>query len=94
MNNKLTVLLTGAVLLALAAPSQATMKIQKEAKAAGFKATNCLYCHNEKMPVKGKVTQNERGTYLIKEKETRKPKDVDVAWLKDFVEPKVEPKKK
>ena len=82
------VLLGGAVLLVAAAPSQATMKIQKEAKAAGFKATNCLYCHNEKLPVKGKVTQNERGDYLIKEKETRKPKEVDVAWLKDFVEPK------
>ena len=93
MNKKLAVLLGGAVLLAAAAPSQATMKIQKEAKAAGFKATNCLYCHNEKMPVKGKVTQNERGTYLVKQKETRKPKEVDVAWLKDFVEPKVDPKK-
>ena len=94
MNKTLTVLLTGAVLVAVATPSQATLKIQKEAKAAGFQATNCLYCHNEKMPVKGKVTHNERGTYLVKEKETRRPKVVDVAWLKDFVEPKVEPKKK
>lgn len=93
MNKTLAVFLGGAVLLVAAAPSQATMKIQKEAKAAGFKATNCLYCHNEKLPVKGKVTQNERGTYLIKEKETRKPKEVDVAWLKDFVEPKGETKK-
>jgi len=93
MNKTLAVFIGGAVLLVAAAPSQATMKIQKEAKAAGFKATNCLYCHNEKLPVKGKVTQNERGTYLIKEKETRKPKEVDVAWLKDFVEPKGETKK-
>ena len=93
MNKTLAVFIGGAVLLVAAAPSQATMKIQKEAKAAGFKATNCLYCHNEKLPVKGKVTQNERGQYLIKEKETRKPKEVDVAWLKDFVEPKGETKK-
>ena len=93
MNKTLVVLISGAVLLAAPAPSQATMKIQKEAKAAGFKATSCLYCHNEKLPVKGKVTQNERGKYLIKEKETRKPKEVDVAWLKDFVEPKGDTKK-
>ena len=85
MNKSLALLLAGAVLLAGAAPSHATPKIQKDAKTAGFPATTCLYCHNEKMPVKGKVTQNERGTYLIQQKETRKPKDVDVAWLKDFV---------
>jgi len=85
MNRPLAVLLSGAVLLAGAAPSRATLKIQKEAKTAGFPAANCLYCHNEKLPVKGKVTHNERGTYLIQQKETRKPKDVDVAWLKDFV---------
>ena len=85
MNRSLSLLLTGAVLLAVAVPSHATPKIQKEAKKADFPATTCLYCHNEKMPVKGKVTQNERGTYLLQQKETRKPKEVDVAWLKDFV---------
>jgi hypothetical protein len=88
MKTPLAVLLAGAGLLALASPSHATMKIQKEAKTAGFPAVNCLYCHNEKMPAKGKVTQNARGTYLIEQKETRKPKAVDVAWLKDFVEVK------
>jgi hypothetical protein len=85
MYKPFAILLTGAVLLAGAVPSHATLKIQKEAKAAGFPSTNCLYCHNEKLPMKGKVTHNERGTYLVQQKETRKPKDVDVAWLKDFV---------
>lgn len=94
MNKPLAFLLAGAVLLAVATPSHATLKIQKQAKEAGFPATNCLYCHNEKLPVKGKVSHNERGTYLVKQKETRKPKDVDVAWLKEFVETKkVETKK-
>ena len=50
---------------------------------------NCrLAWPNEKLPVKGKVTHNERGTYLVKQKESRKPKEVDVAWLKEFVETK------
>ena len=92
MTKSLSAVLAGAVLLASATPSHATLKIQKEAKAAGFPAANCLYCHNEKLPVKGKVTHNERGTYLVEQKETRKPKAVDVAWLKDFVAP-VAPKK-
>ncbi len=88
MKKPLAFLLTAAVLLAGATPGHATLKIQKQAKEAGFPATNCLYCHNEKLPMKGKVTHNERGTYLVKQKETRKPKDVDVAWLKEFVETK------
>ena len=88
MNKPLAVILTAGILVAVAVPSEATLLIQKKAKEAGFPSNNCLYCHNEKMPTKGTVTHNERGTYLVKEKETRKPKDVDVAWLKDFVEVK------
>ena len=38
--------------------------------------------------MKGKVTHNERGTFLVKQKEAKKAKEVDVAWLKDFVEAK------
>jgi hypothetical protein len=30
------------------------------------------------------VTHNDRGNWLIKEKETRKAKEVDGAWLKDY----------
>jgi hypothetical protein len=85
MKKSLAVLLTGAVLFVGAVPSHATSKIQKEAKKADFPATNCLYCHNEKVPAKGKSTMNERGAYLVEQKETRKPKEVDVAWLKDFL---------
>ena len=69
-----------------AVPSHATLKIQKEAKEAKFPATNCLYCHNEKLPTKAKTTHNERGTFLVKMKEEKKAKEVDVAWLKEFVE--------
>jgi cytochrome c553 len=88
MNKPLAGILTACVLLAAAAPSRASMPIQKAAKEAGYPATTCLYCHAEKMPAKGKATYNDRGTYLVKTKEAKKAKEVDVAWLKDYVEPK------
>ena len=68
--------------------ANATLDMQKQAKAAGFEATNCLYCHNEKLPKKDAVTHNDRGKWLIAEKDKRKAKEVDVAWLKDYVEKK------
>ncbi|HEX9148757.1 MAG TPA: hypothetical protein VF958_06295 [Thermoanaerobaculia bacterium] len=64
--------------------SSATLPIQKKAKALGMPADNCLYCHNEKLPKKGAVTHNERGKWLIAQKQTRKAKEIDVAWLKDY----------
>ncbi len=66
----------------------ATMPLQKKAKEAGFEATNCLYCHTEKLPKKGAAAMNERGTWLKTEKDKRKASEVDVTWLKDYVEPK------
>ena len=55
------------------------------------------------MPTKGKVTHNQRGEFLVKmkekdikkeEKDLKKAREIDVAWLKDFVEvKKVEIKK-
>ena len=59
----------------------------------GFKVTNCQSCHVEKLPRKGAVTQNDRGKWLQEEKGKRKAKEVDAAWLKDYVEKKVEEKK-
>jgi hypothetical protein len=69
--------------------ASATMDIQKKAKAAGIEMEGgCLYCHGEKLPKKDAVTHNDRGKWLIAEKEKRKAKEVDVAWLKDYVEAK------
>jgi hypothetical protein len=81
---------TLAVCIALtgASLSRAEMATQKQAKAAGVPAANCLYCHNEKIPAKGKSTNNERGKWLVAQKEVKKAKVVDGAWLKDYVEPK------
>jgi hypothetical protein len=66
----------------------ATMPMQKKAKELGHPATNCLYCHGEKLPKKGAVTQNDRGKWLVDQKEKRKAKEVDVSWLKEYVEEK------
>jgi len=68
----------------LSSTSSATLDMQKKAKGQGFPAQNCLYCHNEKLPKKGAVTHNERGKWLLAEKDKRKAKEVDVSWLKDY----------
>ena len=72
-------------MLVLAGPVEATLEMQKQAKAAGFaESANCLYCHNEKLPKKGAVTQNARGEWLIAEKKKQHAKEVDVNWLKYY----------
>ncbi len=70
--------------IAFSGISSATLPIQKKAKELGFDATNCMYCHNEKLPKKGAVSHNERGKWLLAEKDKRKAKEVDPAWLKDY----------
>jgi len=80
--------IAGALLLATATPVHATLDMQKKAKAAGIEGANCLYCHNEKLPKKGAVTSNDRGKWLVAEKDKRKAKEVDPVWLKEYVEKK------
>ena len=69
--------------IALSGTSTATLELQKKAKEAGFKVENCQYCHVDKLPKKEAHDSNERGKWLIAEKEKRKAKGVDVNWLKD-----------
>ena len=74
--------------------ANATLPMQKKAKDLGFTSiTNCQSCHVEKLPKKGAVSHNDRGKWLIAEKDKRKAKEVDVAWLKDYVEKKADEKK-
>jgi hypothetical protein len=69
--------------------ASATVDMQKKAKAAGIEVQGgCLYCHGEKLPKKGAATNNDRGKWLVAEKDKRKAKEVDVTWLKEYVEPK------
>jgi len=78
------VLLFWAAWIAMTGTSTATLPIQKKAKEAGFPATNCQYCHVEKLPKKGAASHNERGKWLIAQKEKKAAKEVDPAWLKDY----------
>ncbi|HEX5135187.1 MAG TPA: hypothetical protein VFW81_07345 [Thermoanaerobaculia bacterium] len=70
--------------MAFSSVSHATLPIQKKAKELGYPATNCQYCHVEKLPKKGAMTHNERGKWLEAEKVKRGAKEVDAAWLKDY----------
>jgi hypothetical protein len=78
------VLLVWCGAMLLSSPSSANSGIQKSAKAAGIAADNCMYCHVEKMPKKGAVTENDRGKWLVAEKAKRNATTVDGAWLKDY----------
>jgi hypothetical protein len=83
----LTVLVTVAWLGA-GGTASATIEMQKKAKAAGVEAQNCLYCHGEKLPKKNASTLNDRGKWLTAEKDKKKAKVADPAWLKEYVEKK------
>jgi hypothetical protein len=74
--------------LAVFRSASATVEMQKEAKAAGFEAKNCQYCHVEAMPKKGASTYNDRGNFLKAEKDKRKAEKIDVNWLKEYKEKK------
>lgn len=78
------VLAIGFAGMLVVAPSSATMNMQKKAKELGFPAENCLYCHGEKMPKKDAVTYNDRGKWLMAQKDAKKAKEVDIAWLKEY----------
>jgi hypothetical protein len=78
--------LAGAAWLAAPGTATATLDMQKQAKTAGVQVANCLHCHGEKLPKKDATTYNDRGKWLIAEKEKRKADKVDGAWLKDYTE--------
>jgi len=70
--------------IALSGTSSATLEIQKQAKAAGVDAKNCQFCHVAALPKKDSHENNDRGKWLIAEKEKRNAKAVDGAWAKDY----------
>ncbi len=74
--------------IASSGTSSATLPLQKKAKELGYPATNCQYCHVEKLPKKGAVSHNDRGKWLVEQKAKKKAKEIDVTWLKEYVEKK------
>jgi hypothetical protein len=80
---------TAALLLSLVPVSGvwATSQMLSDAKKAGMPAKNCQYCHTETMPKKDSFKPealNDRGKFLMADKDSRKLKAVDIQKLKDF----------
>jgi len=79
---------SGALLTVLVAvPAFATPQMVSQAKAAGFPAQNCQYCHSVAMPKKEGFTPdelNDRGKFLLSEQKKQGTKDIKVEWLKSF----------
>ena len=74
-----------AVGLAAAGSAQADMAMQKKAKELGIASVQgCQSCHTDKLPKKGAAKVNEMGQWLVDQKEARKAKEIDVAWLKEY----------
>jgi hypothetical protein len=79
---------SGAVFsLLAAAPVGATPQMLSQAKAAGLPAKNCQYCHTVAMPKKEGFKPdelNERGKWLLSEKDKQNAKDIKGEWLKNY----------
>lgn len=60
--------------------------MRERARALGISNMNCYTCHGGKLPLTGANLYNDRGKFLLAEKGRRKVKEVDVSWLKDYVE--------
>ena len=68
-------------------PAAAGPKMVKEAKDMGFPAQNCQYCHTSKVPKRETFRPddlNERGKWLLAEKDRQKSKEVKADWLKSY----------
>jgi hypothetical protein len=75
------------ILIVPAGPADASPPLVAKAKGAGYPAQNCQYCHTSKLPKKEEFKPddlNERGKWLLSEKDKRKAKEVVADWLKDY----------
>lgn len=88
---KRTTLLAGVAATLLgtswAGPVAATPQLFSEAKKEGMPVQNCQYCHVSKLPKKESFKPddlNERGKWLVTEKDKQKAKDVKTDWLKAY----------
>ena len=80
---------TSMVLLSAVAtvPATATPQMVKQAKDAGLPAKNCQYCHTVAMPKKEGFKPdelNDRGKWLLTEKDKQKANAVKPEWLKNY----------
>lgn len=78
---------TAAFVVGVATSAFASPPMLAKAKESGYPVQNCQYCHTSKLPKKETFKPdelNERGKWLVSEKEKTKAKAVDVQWLKDY----------
>jgi hypothetical protein len=70
-----------------AGPAVAGAPMFAKAKEKGYPAKNCQYCHVSAMPKKEAFKPddlNERGKWLVAEKDKQKAKEINVEWLTDY----------
>jgi hypothetical protein len=86
-----TTLITGVSMAILwtisASHAGATPQLFTDAKQAGMPAQNCQYCHVSKMPKKEGFKPddlNERGKWLLSERDKQAAKDIKADWLKSY----------
>ena len=89
MNRLTTLVAASATLVGTLATGTASAHPQlvSEAKKQGLPAQNCQYCHVSKAPTKSTYKPedlNDRGKWMVTEKEKLKAKDVKPEWLKDY----------
>lgn len=88
MTRTTSTLATTALLLATGAlPAHATPQMLTQAKNAGVPVKNCQYCHASAMPKKETYKPedlNERGKWLVSEKDRQKAKDAKGEWLQNY----------
>ncbi|HXJ84725.1 MAG TPA: hypothetical protein VMS64_39290 [Candidatus Methylomirabilis sp.] len=73
--------------LIITPPAGATPQLFTQAKGAGLPAKNCQYCHVAAMPKKEGFKPddlNERGKWLLAEKDKQKAQEIKADWLKNY----------
>jgi hypothetical protein len=69
------------------ASASATPQLFSEATKQGLPAQNCQYCHVSKVPQKNSYKPddlNDRGKWLMTEKDKQRATDVEADWLKQY----------
>jgi cytochrome c2 len=75
------------VIFATAAPAAATPQLLTQAKKAGLPAKNCQYCHTVATPKKETFKPddlNDRGKWLVSEKDKQNAAEIKASWLKTY----------
>jgi len=73
--------------LTTARPGNATPQLFTQAKGAGLSVQNCQYCHVAAMPKKEGFKPddlNDRGKWLLGEKDKQNAKEIKADWLKNY----------